>query len=114
MNHEGMSFEGKYSDGGFWDKVTGYAKAAGLEVIEKALWLYYAAQGESTPLWAKSSIYSALGYFVFPLDAIPDAIPVIGFTDDLGLLTAAVAFVAAHIDDEVKDNTAKKLKTWFG
>jgi uncharacterized membrane protein YkvA (DUF1232 family) len=55
----------------------------GREVIEKALWLYYAAQQPNTPLWAKTAIYGALGYFISPIDAIPDITPVIGYADDL-------------------------------
>ncbi len=32
-----------YSDESFWEKVKKFAKVAGKEVIEKSLWLYYAA-----------------------------------------------------------------------
>jgi hypothetical protein len=37
-----------FDDASFWDKVKNFAKAAGREVIEKALWLYYAAQQPET------------------------------------------------------------------
>ncbi|MFO0211413.1 MAG: DUF1232 domain-containing protein, partial [Pseudanabaena sp.] len=56
----------------------------------------------------------ALGYFIFPLDAIPDITPVVGYADDLGALAAAVAAVAIHIDENVKEKTRQKLKDWFG
>ncbi len=114
MTNDGTTFEDKYSDSGFWSKVTEYAKTAGSEVIEKALWLYYAAQGKDTPVSVKATIYSALGYFILPLDVIPDAIPVVGFTDDLGVLGAALLIAAAHIDEEVKGKAAQKMKDWFG
>ena len=39
-------------------------------------------------------IYGALAYFVLPVDAVPDAIPVAGFTDDLGALAAALGTVS--------------------
>lgn len=91
------SFDNKYSDEGFWNKVVSFAKAAGREVIEKALWLYYAAQDPATPTWAKGVVYSALGYFILPIDAIPDLAPVVGYTDDLGVLAAAVAAIATYI-----------------
>ncbi len=103
----------EYSDSSFWSKVKQFAKAAGKEVIEKALWLYYAAKGPQTPAWAKAIIYGALAYFIMPLDAIPDTIPVVGFTDDLGALAAAVASVSMYIDEDVKKEAAKKLKDWF-
>jgi uncharacterized membrane protein YkvA (DUF1232 family) len=114
MSEEKQGFEKDYSDNGFWDKVITFAKTAGREVIEKSLWLYYAAQNPKTPAWAKTIIYGALGYFIFPLDAIPDPTPVVGYTDDLGVLAAAVAAVAMYITQEVKALAAQKLNDWFG
>lgn len=111
---ERRGFANKYSDRGFWDKVIAFAKVAGREVIEKALWLYYAAQNPATPAWAKSVIYGALGYFVFPFDAIADITPLVGYADDLGVLVAAVATVALFITKEGKTKADQKLKDWFG
>lgn len=103
-----------FDDGSFWNKVKHFALKAGQEVIEKALWLYYAAQQPETPTWAKTVIYGALAYFVLPVDAIPDAIPVAGFTDDLGALAAALGTVAMYVTDEVKTMATEKMKEWFG
>ena len=50
---------------------------AGKEVIEKALILYYCLQDDDTPAWAKTTIIGALGYFISPIDAIPDLVPVV-------------------------------------
>jgi uncharacterized membrane protein YkvA (DUF1232 family) len=94
--------------------VVKYAKIAGKEVVERALQLYYAAQEPSTPAWAKTVIYGALGYFIFPLDAIPDLTPVVGYADDLGVLAAAVATVALYINAKVKQKAKQKLSEWFG
>lgn len=99
---------------GFWTKLRLHATTAGREVVEKALWLYYAARAPQTPAWARSVIYGALAYLVLPADAIPDALPGIGFTDDLATLTAAVATVALFIDDAVKEKAAARLAAWFG
>lgn len=103
----------EFDESGFWDKVRRYALAAGREVIEKSLWLYYAAQAPETPAWAKTVIYGALAYFVLPVDAIPDVVPLAGFSDDLGALAAAVASVAMFIDADVRSKTAAKLSEWF-
>ncbi len=103
-----------FDDTGFWRKVQRYALDAGREVIEKALWLYYAAQSARTPAWAKSVIYGALAYFVLPIDAIPDVIPAAGYTDDLGALAAAVETVITFIDDDVKARTRDTMQAWFG
>lgn len=107
-------FEKEYSDSNYWDKVKNVAKVAGKEVIEKALQLYYALQQPGTPAWAKAVIIGALGYFISPVDAIPDVVPMIGFADDLGVLAAAIATVAIYITDDVKAKAETKLNEWFG
>ena len=111
---EENGFAKDFSDDGFWNKVVKYAKAAGREVIEKALWLYYAAQNPQTPAWAKATIYGALGYFILPVDAIPDVLPGMGYTDDLGVIAAAITAVSVYITDEVKRQASQKLQDWFG
>lgn len=111
---DAKDYQDKFSDDGFWNKVVKYAKTAGKEVIEKALWLYYAAQDSNTPAWAKGVIYGALGYFILPIDAIPDVMPGIGYGDDLGVIGAAIAAVSVYINDEVKQLARQKLQDWFG
>ena len=60
-------------------------------------------------------ITGALGYFLVPFDLIPDPlIPIIGFTDDIVVLSIAMMVVTAYIDAEVVENARKKLTTWFG
>lgn len=104
----------EYNPDSFWEKVKNFAKKAGVKVIYAALKLYYAAQLESTPAWAKGVIYGALGYFILPVDLIPDVMPGVGFTDDLAVLAAALITVAAHITPEVKKQAREKLSQWFG
>jgi uncharacterized membrane protein YkvA (DUF1232 family) len=103
-----------YSEDSFWDKIKIYGKKAGREVVEKALWLFYAAQSPGTPKWARTAIYGALAYFIFPLDAIPDFAPLVGYTDDLGVLVAALGTVASYITDDVKRQASTRSAAWFG
>ena len=107
-------FEDAFSEQGFWSKLKLYARSAGKEVVEKALLLYYAAQVENAPAWAKATIAAALGYFIVPLDAIADLTPAVGYADDLGVLALAIAAVATYINDDVRDKTASKIQDWFG
>lgn len=107
------NFSSAYSDDSFWEKVKGYAKVAGENVLEPALKMYYAALDADTPAWAKVAIIGALGYFISPVDAIPDMIPVAGYADDLGVLTAALATTAAHIKDEHVRKAKETLARWF-
>jgi uncharacterized membrane protein YkvA (DUF1232 family) len=107
-------FEAAYSDHRLRDKLKRYAKTAGREVVEKALLLFYAAQEEKAPAWAKGTIAAALGYFIVPLDAITDLAPGIGYADDLGVLVLAIAAVTRYINDDVRAKTAKRMRAWFG
>jgi len=95
-------------------KLTRAALAAGREVAEKALWLYFAVQRPETPRWAKAKVYGALAYLVTPLDAIPDVVPLAGFTDDLVVLVLAVGAITRYIDPAVKEQTSRVLARWFG
>lgn len=112
--NDNNKFEVAYSESGFWAKLTRYAKTAGTEVVEKALLLYYAAQEEKAPAWAKGTIAAALGYFIVPLDAIADLTPAVGYADDLGVLALAIAAVATYINEDVRTKTANKMRDWFG
>ena len=105
-----------YSESSFWDKVKQFATKAGSKVIYAALKLYYTLQSTNTPAWAKAVILGALGYFIAPVDAIPDPIPAVGFADDLGVLVAALATVSLYIDDNVKQKAKEQMyqmKGWF-
>ena len=104
----------EYSESSFWDKVKKFASKAGSKVIYTALKLYYTLQSPDTPAWAKVVIIGALGYFISPVDAIPDVIPVVGYSDDLGVLVAAVATVATNITPAIKDQAKTKTTEWFG
>tara|TARA_R110001599_G_scaffold353795_2_gene597954 strand:+ start:104001 stop:104390 length:390 start_codon:yes stop_codon:yes gene_type:complete len=111
---EHNEYEEAFSESGFWTKLKKYAKTAGREVVEKALLLFYAAQEEKAPRWAKATIAGALGYFIVPLDAIADFTPAVGYADDLGVLALAIAAVATYINEDVRSKTANRMSSWFG
>lgn len=103
-----------YSESSFWDKVKKNSLKAGSKVIYTALKLYYTLQAPNTPAWAKAAIIGALGYFIAPIDALSDVIPVVGYADDLGVLAAAVASVVTCITPAIKDQAKAKTREWFG
>lgn len=103
-----------YSDEKFWDKLKKFAKKAGSSVVYAVLLLYYTLQKPEVPKKTKAVIIGALGYFILPVDLIPDMIIGVGFTDDLGALGIALFQVAMYIDDDVKHKARTKLSEWFG
>lgn len=104
----------QYSETRFWSKMSRVFRRAGYELLEKALWLHYAAQRPETPGWARATAYGALAYFVLPFDAVPDWLFGFGLTDDLSALTLAVATISQYIDAGVRRRTTTKLDSWFG
>lgn len=103
-----------YSDEKFWEKLKKFAKKAGSSVVYAVLLLYYTLQKKEVPMKVKAVIIGALGYFILPIDLIPDMFVGIGFTDDLGALGVALFQVALYVDDHVKQQAKDKLKDWFG
>ena len=103
-----------YSDDKFWDKLKKFAKKAGSSVVYAVLLLYYTLQKPEVPKKTKVVIIGALGYFILPVDLMPDMIMGIGFTDDLGALGIALLQVAMYIDDDIKIKARTKLTDWFG
>lgn len=106
-------FSKAYSEESFWDKLQKYARSAGIKVIYAGLLLFYALKEPATPGWAKGVILGALGYFISPIDAIMDIVPVAGYTDDLGVLVLALGSVAMFINDNVRSQAREKIMDWF-
>ena len=108
-----QKYEKEYSEDGLWEKIGTVAKKAGLKVIYYALLLYYALQSPNVSFADKAKIIGALGYFILPVDIVPDFIPVVGYGDDL-LVMIYVVHQLSCVDDSVKLQAQEKLTEWFG
>lgn len=47
--------------------------------------------------YRKTIIIAALIYFLAPIDSIPDIAPLIGYLDDLGVITATLKFLGKEL-----------------
>ena len=103
-----------FTNQSFWQKLKTNSKSAGKSIIEKVLMLYYSAMDKDTPKWAKGVIFGALAYFIMPVDAIPDFIPVAGYSDDLMTIIGAISVVAVHIKEEHKKKAKEISSVLFG
>lgn len=72
----------------------------GVPMAEEIVALYHTMLDPKTPVWVKGVAAAALAYFVLPLDAVPDLLPIVGLSDDLSVLSAALAAVSMHITEE--------------
>lgn len=103
-----------YSDESFWDKMKGVLKSAGLPLIYKAFQLYYVMKRPDCPIHIKAAIVATLGYFISPIDLIPDFVPFVGFSDDLGAIVAALVMAQMYVNDEVKRQAREAIDSIFG
>lgn len=103
-----------FSEESLWEKLKKFSKAAGIKVVYAVLLLYYAMNDKSVSVKSKLIIVAALGYFILPTDAIIDLTPVIGYSDDLGVLLFALTQIASNITPEIKEKARSKLNDWFG
>lgn len=109
-----QKYKGRFSEVKLWSKLKKYARLAGVKTVYTALLMFYAFKRKDTPKWAKTIITGLLGYFLAPIDAIPDLSPFVGLTDDFSLLSVGLVTVAGYINKDVKEKARKQLKTLFG
>ncbi|MCO6488442.1 MAG: DUF1232 domain-containing protein [Phaeodactylibacter sp.] len=103
----------QFSESKFWKKIAHFAQQAGVKTVYSALLLFYAYRRKETPTWAKSIVLGTLGYLIAPFDALPDLTPIIGYTDDLGVLSFGLVTIACYINDSVRAKAREQLGKWF-
>lgn len=113
--HEVQKYGTYYSDNRFWKKVERVAKKVGATVLLPVFTLYYMLQDDKVSLQHKAYIVGALGYFILPIDLIPDGIlPVIGFTDDIAVMTLVLKLVKDSITPEIKARANARISEIIG
>lgn len=108
MNESDM----KYSDFEFDDEESVERNS---EIVETNLWsklektgkkisfakdvkaLYYYMRDPDVPWYRKSVVVAALIYFISPIDAIPDFVPIIGYLDDMGVIVALLKYLGSEL-----------------
>jgi uncharacterized membrane protein YkvA (DUF1232 family) len=70
------------------------------KLVDSARQLHRLITDPLTPLWIKGVCIAALGYLIFPADAVADFVPVLGYGDDLAMLTAALTAIASRMHTE--------------
>lgn len=106
-------YQKHYSESGLFAKIGKVCKKAGIKVIYYVLILYYVLIDKNTSIKDKATIIGALGYFILPVDLIPDFIPAAGYADDIAALTACLHTVKANITPAVRKKAVQKLCDWF-
>lgn len=103
-----------FNDSKLWKKLKKVAQKAGRKAVYYVLVLYYVSRDPSVPRSLKLKVLGALGYFILPLDFIPDVIVALGFTDDLAALAWALFTMRKYITPEIQAKARERLREWFG
>lgn len=113
INLEKEEYKKEYNEKSFFDKLKKVLKVVGVKGVYMLLLLYNTLQRKDIPPKEKSIIIGALGYFILPLDALPDITPIVGYSDDIFALGMAILKVMPYIDDEMKEKSREQIMKWF-
>jgi uncharacterized membrane protein YkvA (DUF1232 family) len=78
-----------------------YLKARALGLKTETYAAYIAARDPRTPWFAKVIIFFVVAYALSPIDLIPDFVPVLGYLDDLIVVSVGIALALRMIPPQV-------------
>jgi len=79
----------------FWVKLERVGNKITFAKDLKALFSYF--RDPYIRWYRKTIVVAALIYFISPFDAIPDMAPLVGYLDDLGVITALLKYLGSEI-----------------
>lgn len=97
----------EYVKKGFWSKVK--TTAAKVPFVLDTVGLYYVLIDQKTPLWAKGTVAGALAYFISPVDAIPDTLVGLGYTDDAAIVAGAITALGENLNEDHKKQAKEAM-----
>jgi len=91
-----------------WERLKRWAR-----VLESdGLTLWFCCRHPNMPWLPKILALLVVGYFLSPIDLIPDFIPVLGYLDDLILLPISIYFIMKLVPDTVLTECRAKAAAW--
>ena len=94
-SHEKYEEGKKFVEENLWEKLERVGKKLSFINDIKALYSYML--DPAVPWYRKSIVLGALIYFITPIDSIPDLVPLVGYLDDLGVITAVLKFLGSEL-----------------
>ena len=91
----------RLNEGRFLHKLKTYAFRLGQPAIKQLYALYFLIKAPTTPKRSKMIMVGALVYFLSPIDAIPDLLGPLGFSDDLAVIALVYAQFKAFMTDDI-------------
>ncbi len=69
-----------------------------IKIVRYILALYRYMKSSQISFLHKSIVIAGLMYFILPLDAFPDFMPIVGFLDDIGIITALAKYLQKELE----------------
>lgn len=120
LNDEYSEYKSNYSDSNFKVKIASTASKLGKKITSDFLFVFYLLTDKDSPIKPaqKALIIGVLGYFILPIDIIPDYIPGAGLVDDAAALAALIASLEKSLDADIinkfKSKAEEHLNNLFG
>jgi len=83
-------------------------------VLARVLRLWYVLRDDRTPAWAKGVVWGLFGYIAWPLDIMPDTVPVVGWGDDLLAILAAAFTLQWYSLGEIRRRAKARARELVG
>ena len=107
-------YEKYFSESELWQKIGKFGKSIGATVLYPVFLLFNLLKSGDINMKEKAMIIGTLGYFILPLDLLPDALVGVGYADDVAALTAAVKALASCITEDIQNEAKEQLRKIFG
>jgi uncharacterized membrane protein YkvA (DUF1232 family) len=85
----------RYVEANLWPKLEKFGKKISFTRDIKALFRYM--RDADVAWYRKAIVVAALVYFISPIDAVPDFIPLVGYLDDLGVIAATLKYLGHEL-----------------
>lgn len=107
-------YEKYFSESELRQKISKFGKSIGATVLYPVFLLFNLLKSGDINMKEKAMIIGTLGYFILPLDLLPDALVGVGYADDVAALTAAVTALASCITEDIQNESKSQLRKVFG
>lgn len=107
-------YEKYFSESELWQKIGKFGKSIGATILYPVFLLFYLLKSGEVNLKEKAMIIGTLGYFILPLDLLPDALTGVGYTDDAAALMTVLRALASCINSHIQQTSKTQLKDLLG
>lgn len=111
-------YSANYSESDFEDKIRSFGKKLGGKICGEFFFLRDLVKDKNSPLYTTKKqllpiIIGVLGYFILPVDVIPDFIPVAGLSDDALALATVIKLLSGKEFEPFRTKAKEEVNNLF-